>query len=1007
MAKKSCDKHKKFNYYCEDCQAINRITEQRFKYSRFKGKVSHRTLILIIIVIVAIVIALAVFWLWPAWFADISLNSQLYSTKAGGLNYLDFFFLNGWSTKFIFNWTALIGAFLGCAIMSLPPERNLLTLIGTKLRFGKPTRWKSLLFWWTIGFVMFYFLGLLLNLNNGGFSWTIYLIQNGEIVLSPNLILDAFNIIFDKNSIDFETIYIYSNLLIPIITFTMGVIVLRLILNIVKYVYLRRNDYLVMGNVLVIIGLVCGLVFVYLPTLSLDGVNVIQIFSLIFGFFSVTALGAIIYAYGKMQYKKDSKNYRFVPYSQKKLIIVMVIVVVFTVSPLLFSIGPLINLNNTAVWTEQQWTRKYKREVDWTRIAAGLDMFEERPIENFTTSSTSERDLVDNESIRAYDQNYAIQYLATKIGSTVEGLADSDIIYFNNTEYWVAPKTVKFSIVGGDSVATSTELYDHVEGFLAMSSFNGTIVPDVSDIFNVSVDYPIFFGESESRKYIEQTLGYYEEGTIGAYDSDILLYTGWEDGKESLNYKYEAEPDGSLTGLEGFWKTLNLGLLAYSFRTEHEYLINRNIKDRVRNILLPQLKIDNDPYFVFDFARGKLYYAVSIYTSINIGSYSQYPVLRFLGISLIDVLNGEMTFYKNPSLVESSSDPTYHLWKIYMNQYAWQATPPWLKEQLRYPEDLFEQQLGANYIYHVQNPSTWRIGNDFHERPEEGDLFYAESDLGDGIEYVGLDLVEYKGKSAVLLAGMYVIRHGDHFGEAIFYHTRSGESLIGPKTARDTYVTEATQKISLIANARHGNTLLYPLGGSLYYFIPTYSTSESTQDLGLVGFVDALSQDRDVYYNSTVNLAAKEFLPDDSESESNVSIPISYSFGMEDSITYPSDLANFIISLQHLNKSFSAPHINVKVNLSIYSATTNFVDYILILPPSLYPIQNTTYTDGLFTRVNFTIIEKDFYWGEELVLNGFLNTTKGGVLLRYKWNLIIDDVMFYESPEKFIEVILG
>ena len=175
---------------------------------------------------------------------------------------------------------------------------------------------------------MFYFLGLLLNVNNGGFSWTLYLIENGEIVLSPNLILDAFNIIFNQNSIDFVTIYIYSNLLVPIISFVMGIIIFRLILNVVKYVYLRRNDYLVIGNVLVIIGLVCGLGFVFIPTLSLDGINVIQILSLIFGFFSVTALGAIIYIYGKTQYKKDSKNYVFSPFSQKKLIIVIIIVVV-------------------------------------------------------------------------------------------------------------------------------------------------------------------------------------------------------------------------------------------------------------------------------------------------------------------------------------------------------------------------------------------------------------------------------------------------------------------------------------------------------------------------------------------------------------------------------------------------------------------------------------------------------------------------------------------------------
>ena len=27
MAKKSCEKHEKFNYYCEDCQEANRIYE--------------------------------------------------------------------------------------------------------------------------------------------------------------------------------------------------------------------------------------------------------------------------------------------------------------------------------------------------------------------------------------------------------------------------------------------------------------------------------------------------------------------------------------------------------------------------------------------------------------------------------------------------------------------------------------------------------------------------------------------------------------------------------------------------------------------------------------------------------------------------------------------------------------------------------------------------------------------------------------------------------------------
>jgi hypothetical protein len=980
MAKKSCEKHKKFNYYCEDCRKLNLVNEEgRFRYSLLKKTGRNKKFLIIVVLIVAILIALTVFWWWPAWYGNINLQSQLYTNKAGGLDYKDFYFLNLWSTNFLFNKTALIGAFIGSIIMSIFPERNLLTIIGTKLRFGKPSHLKALIFWWTIGFVLFYFLGLTLDANNNGFSWAIYLIENGQIELSPTIIFDAFDVIFNSSSTDFVTIFLYSNLILPILLFVFGIVILRLVFNIVKYIYLRRNDYLVMGNALVIVGLICALTFCFMPTLSLDGINTIQILALIFGFFSFTSLGIAIYIFGKAQYKKDSKNYIFSRQKQKKIIYVIVISIVFTITPLLVSIGPLININNTEVWTEQQWEKKYEREIEWTRVCAGLDMFEERPIENFTASATSEGDLVWNYSVRVYDQNIAVRLLAAEIGSLYEGLADSDIIYFNNTEYWVAPKTIKFSEVETGSVSTNTELYDHVEGFFAMDIFNGTLIPNVSDIFNISVD-AIFFGESESQRYVEQTENY-EGSTIGAYDSDILLNTGWEKGIENLNYTYAGEPDGVLTGLEG------------------------KCKKRINQILLPNLKVDYDPYLVFDSYHGKMYYAVSIYTHINIGSYSQYPVLRFLGVSLIDVLDGDMVFYQNPNL-DTINDPTYPLWKIYLTKYNWQPTPNWLLKQLRYPEELFELQLEANYIYHVQNPSTWRRGDDFHERPENGDLFYIESDLGDGIEFVGIDLVEYKGRTATLLAGMYVVRHRDHFGEAIFYHTRtSSENLIGPKTARDTYISEATQKITLIANAVHGNTLLYPLGGSIYYFIPTYSTSGDIQNLAYSGFVNAFT--REVHHEDEVWDAADLFLVRPGEvPEPEPNITLSYNFEMEELITYPSE-ANFIITLQNFDTNFSADPLQVKVNLSIYTDTNNNVSYYLILPPYLYPIENSTYVDGTDTVVDFTVIDTNLYFGEGLVLNGFVNITTEvhDKVLHCIWTLIVDGEIFYTSPEHLITVL--
>ena len=368
MVKRHCEKHKTFNYYCEDCQKLNLEDGTRFKYNVMKKSRRYKKYLFLLAIIVAIIVILAVLWWWPAWYGNISLQTQLYSNKVlnnpDGLDYFDFFFLNFWSTNFLFNKTALIGAFIGSTIMSILPERSLLTTIGKKLRFGKPSYLKSLLFWWTVGFVLFYFLGFILDANNSGFSWAIYLIENGQIELSPTIIFDAFDVIFDSTNTEFVTIFLYSNLILPIVVFVSIVILIRLVLNIVKYMYLQRNDYMVIGNAFVIVGLICGLVFCFLPTFSLDGINTIQILALIFGFFSFTSLGVAIFVFGKLQYKKDSKNYIFSRLKQKKIIYVVVIIIVFTLSPLIVSIGPLINLNDTNVWTEQQWEKKYQREIE-------------------------------------------------------------------------------------------------------------------------------------------------------------------------------------------------------------------------------------------------------------------------------------------------------------------------------------------------------------------------------------------------------------------------------------------------------------------------------------------------------------------------------------------------------------------------------------------------------------------------------------------------------------------
>jgi hypothetical protein len=1048
--KKSCEKHTKFNYYCEKCRALNEASASRekdktlhpdasknasredenetqrprplpinldeeeesprgirYKYKPFKNNPLLRKYLPYIIVIVVAIVLISVFWLWPSWMADINLQTQLYDNKAGGLDYQEYRFLNFWNTTFFFNKTALIGAFIGTAIMLLPPDKTFLTLIGTKLRFGRPSRVKATIFWLTGGFGMFYLFGHFIN-SNGQFAWAIYLIEKGELTISPNILFDAFNVLLNPGNMDFVTIYVYSNVILPIISFIVGVLIFRMILIFLKNSYLRRNDYYLTSSLLGIIGLIFTLSLFSLPLFALDGIQIIQSWAVIFGLFGFLGLTIFVSIYGKMKLSRAPRNYIMYDPEKKKLVIVGIGVLFLVLSPLFLSIPSWVNLNNPEFWTNQIWLKKYNREISWTGASAGLDMFEERSIDNYTSSSLIQNDAQMITQIRQYDQDFAVNYLAAKIGSTYEGLADSDIIYLNNKEYWVAPKTVIFSQISGDAVQTSTELYDHVEGILAMDTFTGELV-NTKEHFNISANYPIFFGEKESEKFLEERYYFEDDSELeniqGGYDYDILLDTGWAGKGEILknNYTYQGNPDGTLTGIQAFWKTLDMGLISYATNPgEHKYLINRNIKKRVQNILLPNLKIDEDPYLVFDYAKGKMYYAVSIYTSIPISSYANSPILRYLGVCLVDVVDGEMKFYKNPSLKEKNEDPTYPLWKMYMERYDWiDDIPDWLMEQMRYPEFLFEQQLSKNYIYHVQNPNTWKREDDFHERPSEGDLFYIETDLGDGIEYIGLDLVEYYGRDARTLAGIYMVRHGKHFGEAIFYHTKGQiGKLVGPQTARDTYQSEATQEISLIQDARNGNTLIYPLGGSLFYYIPTYSTAGDLQQLKLAGFVEAFT--REVGYGSNAVDAYASLNITDIPSTENISL--SYQLSMESTMTLPDDLAKFVIDLENQEEDYKADPLDVELVLSVYTSKDNNVDYSIY--PNEYPIvPRTKISNDDYEGYNYTIVDEELYFGQGLKITGYLEPNKGNVIIYYQWTLYVDGKIVNNPQENIILVL--
>ncbi|MBY8983233.1 MAG: hypothetical protein KGD57_09810, partial [Candidatus Lokiarchaeota archaeon] len=448
--------------------------DKRFKYRPFKKKSKLRKYYIILIIIAIILVLLTIFWWWPAWWAGINLNSQLYNNKAGGLDFMDYRFLGFWSNYFFFNKSALIGAFIGSIIMSIPPDRIMLTAIGTKLRFGKPSRIKALAFWWTAGFALFYLLGHLIDMT-GQFSWNMYLIEKGQVDFNPiTLIFDAFNVLMNPNNMDASSIYLYQSLYVPIINFILAILIFRAALKILQNVYIRRNDYQVLMSSLFVVALFFGIIFFNLPMLPLDGIQITQIWTFIIGFFGLMGLSVVLFIYGKIKISENPRNFILYSRERKRVIIMAVITLFIIIIPLFISLGPTINISNASVYEQEKWKRRYNRQIEWTQMCAGLDIFEERSIQDFIDSSNSTNDDVMIKQIRQYDQTYAVKTLSAKIGTTYEGLADSDIVYINGIEYWVAPKTIRISQFSGDSVAIHTELYDHVEGIMAIDTFNGT-----------------------------------------------------------------------------------------------------------------------------------------------------------------------------------------------------------------------------------------------------------------------------------------------------------------------------------------------------------------------------------------------------------------------------------------------------------------------------------------------------------------------------------------------------
>jgi hypothetical protein len=509
------------------------------------------------------------------------------------------------------------------------------------------------------------------------------------------------------------------------------------------------------------------------------------------------------------------------------------------------------NWNNN--YLSYQWNPQTQKEITVTKWAAGLNNIQ---VENITNLPTSNPSTTLN-LVRQWDQTAAGVTNTKEIGAyNWMGLASSEIVFYNNTEYWVSPTTPTFPST--DWISEHL-IYTHAAKVLVINTHTGAVV-NATTAFGIPTEPLIYYGEGSG------------------FNQSVYVHVPGYD--EVQNVSYPGAPDYVLSGWQkSLWFTFAEGQLGFAFASENiNMLWNRNIFNRVGDILIPGLTMDPAAYIV---SNGQnLYYAVQIYINSPLQSgFSASPYLRFFGVVLVNIQDGAMQGYTVSNLMGGTNSSDF-LTQYYQNYYSsWQAPPSWLVSQIRYPEQLLGTptvpgQLDYDFVYHVSTPFVFRSGTQFYERPANNTVQYIPFAVNNTVNFVGLQLVQYQGAVSKNLAGMYVAYGGDKLGQIVLYQNPSTSTpIIGPSAAENALTTNTyvRTQLTLLPTARIGSYLLYSVGGVLTYFVAVYISPEASGVVTQLAFMTAVNPNTGVVSSGSDAAAAFQNLGVSNQSQVSTS----------------------------------------------------------------------------------------------------------------------------------------
>ena len=382
---------------------------------------------------------------------------------------------------------------------------------------------------------------------------------------------------------------------------------------------------------------------------------------------------------------------------------------------------------------------------------------------------------------------------------------------------------------------------------------------------------PVFLASNIPTEGIDELVP--EQGDIYFGETDTPDYSIVDTEQAELDYERSGTSEQVTTRYDGEGGVVlgnRLSRIAYALRfgdpnivlsslptDDSRILYHRDIVDRVAKVA-PYLQLDSDPYPVVE--DGRVLWVVDAYTSSANYPYSERRgfetatstrVVNYVRNSVkatVDAYDGTVTLY------EIGEDPIRDAWRdAFPSRWAdLSEAPEGLRDNFRYPQDLFTLQASLYATYHIPGAAAFYSRADAWEIPRDAAALQNNENLVEEqapLEpyYLLMRLPGEQEEEFVLIQPYLALERPnmiawlagrsdpEHYGDLFAVQFPSNQTILGPQQVQarieqnDVIAEYITLRDQAGSDVIRGNMLVIPIEQSILYVQPLFLESPQAQ----------------------------------------------------------------------------------------------------------------------------------------------------------------------------------